>query len=362
MQNNIALITNMPTPYRVPLWDELKQISDLKVICISQREKNRQWDIEDRPYIEYIKSFHFYISSRDMPLHFSLPFSLFFRLLKANPDAVIITGYDAIQYWETLLYAKLFSKKKVMWSGSTLLSARSKNSFINKVKKFFISSFDTYYTYGTKASEYIESFAVKRENIITGINTIETDFYKNNTPNFSNNNGIISFLYVGQLVLRKGLKTTIEALSKVKKDNWVLTIVGIGPQEKELKKLSKTLGLENKVNFVGYKQKNQIIEYYAAADVFLMPSYLEVWGLVLNEALASGLFCLSSKYAGSTFDLIEDGKNGFIIDPLDVDDITNQINKTFDTCIDKNAIKNLFTVSYKNEAEKILHAVEKAKL
>ena len=348
----------MPTPYRLPLWDELKKISNLKVICIAKREKNRQWNVEIRPYVEFLKSIHFYIASRDMPIHISLPLNLFFKLVKENPDAVIITGYDAIQYWEALLYAKLFSKKKVLWSGSTLLSARSKNSMINKVKKFFINSFDAYYTYGTKASEYIESFGVDKKCIVTGINTVETEYYKNNTPNKSNEDEVISFLYVGQLLERKGLKTTIEAFSKIKKNNWVLNIVGTGSEEEQLKQLVEKLDLTNKINFLGYKQKDEVIKYYSKADVFLMPSYLEVWGLVLNEALASGLFCLASKYAGSTFDLIKEGENGLIIDPLDINDMVLKIDKTLEMSFNKKRIKDFFTVSYQEEALKILAAVE----
>jgi len=360
MHKKIILITNMPTPYRLPLWDEVKKISNLKVICISQREKNRQWNIESRSYIEFLKSFHFYFASRDMPLHITLPFSLFFKLIKENPDAVIITGYDAIQYWEALFYAKLFSKKKIMWSGSTLLSARSKNNFVNKVKSFFINSFDSYYTYGTKASEYIKSFGVNDKYIVTGTNTVETDFYKDNTPDISNSNGIISFLYVGQLVERKGLNNTIKAFSKIKKDNWILNIVGTGSEEEKLKILTKEFNLEKNINFLGYKQKNEITKYYSDADVFIMPSYSEVWGLVLNEALASGLFCLSSKYAGSTFDLIKNEKNGLIIDPINISNIVDAINKSFNISFNKRIIKDLFDVSYNKEASKILDAVKKA--
>jgi glycosyltransferase involved in cell wall biosynthesis len=359
MSKNIVLITNMPTPYRLPLWDELQKIFNLNVVCISQRENNRKWDVENRAYIKFLASFHFYINSRDMPLHISVPFNLFYKLIKANPDALIITGYDAIQYWEALLYATLFSKKKIMWSGSTLLSSRSKNNFVNKIKKFFINAFDSYYTYGTKASEYLESFGVSRQSIVTGINTVETTFYKDMTPNTTKNSNEISFLFVGQLVERKGLKNTIQAFSKLQEKKWTLTIVGSGPDEKELKQLTKTLNLEEKIIFVGYKQKNEVIKYYAKADVFLMPSYLEVWGLVLNEALASGLFCLSSKYAGSTFDLIENGKNGFMIDPLNINDIVENLNRTFELTLDKSFIKNSFTVSYTEEANKILQAVEK---
>jgi len=356
----IILITNMPTPYRLPLWDELKKLSDLDVICISKKEKNRNWNIEDRAYIQYLKSYHFFFKRWDFALHISLPFSLFFSLMKQNPEAVIITGYDSLQYWEALLYTKLFRKKRVLWNGSTLLSSRSKNKIVNAIKKYFIQSFDSYYTYGTQASRYLESFGISPAKIITGINTVDTEFYKSNTSDESNHSNIIKFLYVGQLIKRKGLKNTIEAFSKISIENWKLTIVGSGPDENVLKELVKRYSLSEKIEFVGFKQKDEIIGFYSAADVFLMPSYLEVWGLVLNEALASGLFCLSSKYAGSTFDLINDGKNGYTIDPKNIDDIVEKLEKTFNTKFNKRVIKDSFNVSYEKEAEKILESTKRA--
>ena len=91
-----------------------------------------------------------------------------------------------------------------------------------------------------------------------------------------------------------------------------------------------------------------------------MPSYSEVWGLVLNEALASGLFCLSSKYAGATIDLIEEGENGFSIDPLIIEDIEKKIIKTFELNINKKYIKDSFYVNYEDEANKIINSIKKA--
>ena len=358
MNRNITLITNIPSPYRVPLWDEVKKLSDFQVICIANNEKNREWETTSREYISFLKSYHLFFQKRDWALHFSLPFSVFFKLVKENPDAVMITGYDSPQYWEALLYAKLFGKKKVMWNGSTLLSSRSSHKLVNMLKNYFIGSFDAFYTYGTEATKYIESFGISKDKIFTGTNTIDTTFYKQNTPNERHSKETLDFLYVGQLIERKGLTNTLKAFSKIKYNDWILTIVGSGPQEEELKALVLEYNLEGKVNFVGFKQKEEIIDYFAKADVFLMPSYLEVWGLVLNEALASGLFCLSSQYAGATFDLIKDGKNGFIVDPKDVNDLTAKIDKTFNMEFNKESIKESFTVSYEEEARKILEAVK----
>jgi glycosyltransferase involved in cell wall biosynthesis len=228
------------------------------------------------------------------------------------------------------------------------------------LKNYFIRSFDAYYTYGSQATKYIESFGIESGRIVTGTNTVDTEFYKNVTDSSSENDGILRFLYVGQLIERKGLKNTIEAFSKISQVNWKMTIVGSGTDEALLKEQVKRYGLDDKIKFIGYKQKNEIIDYYSNSDVFLMPSYLEVWGLVLNEALASGLFCLASKYAGATFDLIEDGENGLIVDPKDVNDLVAKIEKTFDLEFNKNTIKDSFRVSYEEEARKILEAVKKA--
>ncbi|TLP36820.1 glycosyltransferase [Arcobacter arenosus] len=354
------LITNIPTPYRIPLWDKIKTSISFETICIAKIEKNRLWKIEKRDYISFLKSYHFFISKMDWPIHFTIPFSLFFKLLKENPNNLIITGYDSLAYWEALLYAKLFRKKTILWNGSTLLSSRSKNKIVNLLKKVFINSFDTFYTYGTEATKYLEHFGIQNKNIITGTNCVDTDYFKNNTPYTKQNSNSLNFLYVGQLIERKGLENTIKAFSKIKKTNWKLSIIGKGEDEDKLKKLVNDLSLRDKITFEGFKQKDEIIDYYSKADIFLMPSYLEVWGLVLNEALASGLFCLSSKYAGASIDLIHENKNGFTIDPLDINDLIKKIDQTFELNIDKEKIKESFTINYENEAKKIINAINKA--
>lgn len=354
------LITNIPTPYRIPLWDKLKEKISFEVICIAHMEKNRLWNIENRDYISFLKSYHFFISKMDWPVHFTIPFSLFFKLMIKNPDSLIISGYDSFAYWEALLYAKVFRKKTILWSGSTLQSSRSKNKIVYLLKRFFINSFDSFYTYGTEATKYIEYFGVDKKDIITGINCIDTEYFKNKTSNKKSGSNILKFLYVGQLIERKGLENTLKAFSKIENKNWELSIVGKGEDENKIINLVENLNLKNNVIFEGFKQKDEIINYYSQSDVFLMPSYSEVWGLVLNEALASGLFCLSSKYAGATIDLIEEGKNGYSIDSLIIEDIEEKITKTFQLDISKKRIKDSFNVNYEKEANKIIDSIKKA--
>lgn len=355
-----VIITNIPSPYRLPLWRSLCQLVNLSVICISETERNRHWNVVLDRHIIILKSAHIFFSRLDWGLHFTIPFALTQKLIKTSPDVVIIAGYDNMQHWEALLYAKIFGKKTVFWNGSTLLSSRSNNKAINFLKSFFIKSVDAYYTYGTKATEYLIHHGANPDNVITGTNTVDTDYFKENTSDSSLDDGNVKFLYVGQLLERKGLENTLQAFRSLKQTNWTLTIIGTGPDERKLKKIVTDFTLEKNIFFEGYKQKEEILKYFSDSNILIMPSYLEVWGLVINEALASGLFCLSSKYAGATFDLIDEDKNGLIIDPLDINSFVNDLQRCFDLQLDKREIKTSFTIAPNSEAIKIYNSIQKA--
>jgi glycosyltransferase involved in cell wall biosynthesis len=141
-------------------------------------------------------------------------------------------------------------------------------------------------------------------------------------------------LYIGQLIKRKGIIQVLKALNYLRDPEIGLIIVGSGPQEKELKKFCKENNLNN-IFFKGFQQQEMLPKYYALADIFILPSFEEVWGLVVNEALASGLYVLSSKYAGASYDLIKEGWNGEIFNPNDVTEIVELIKRI------KGDIKNL---------------------
>ena len=101
---------------------------------------------------------------------------------------------------------------------------------------------------------------------------------------------------------------------------WSLVIAGSGSEETRLRKLEKELRLEG-VLWVGFQQYHQLPQYYGLATAFIHPAKSEPWGLVVNEAAASGLPLLISRTVGARYELVRDHFNGLLFDPNSVADI-----------------------------------------
>lgn len=136
-----------------------------------------------------------------------------------------------------------------------------------------------------------------------------------------NKNYLVS---VGRLVQRKGYKYLIEALPKIENEDTELMIIGSGPQEKELKKKSKELGVSDKVNFLGYLSEEKKFQYLANSDIYVLSSIHEGFGIVLQEAMQVGLPIIATNRGGQK-DLIEDGKNGILIPPKEPETIADSV-------------------------------------
>ena len=109
-------------------------------------------------------------------------------------------------------------------------------------------------------------------------------------------NRLPRLISIGRLIPKKNFSVTISAISKLKNDIESYTIVGEGVQRKELEKLIKSLKLENKVKLVGWKEN--IEKYLKAADIQLIPSLYEGFGLVAVEGMSSGLPVVASNIPG----------------------------------------------------------------
>lgn len=91
-----------------------------------------------------------------------------------------------------------------------------------------------------------------------------------------------------------------------------MAIIGEGEEEATLKEYVKTNNLLN-VYFVGYKDKKTVMEYLKASDIFVHPTSTDVWGLVINEAMACGQPIITTDMCIAGSALIEDGVNGYIV-------------------------------------------------
>jgi glycosyltransferase involved in cell wall biosynthesis len=116
----------------------------------------------------------------------------------------------------------------------------------------------------------------------------------------------------GALIERKGIDFAIKIIELARNsisENIQLLILGEGPLKKSLQHLAK----EQSVYLLGFKQKDEIPYYFNISDVFLFCSRYDGWGLVINEAISTGLPCLVSKDVGSS-ELIVNHANGFVCD------------------------------------------------
>lgn len=150
--------------------------------------------------------------------------------------------------------------------------------------------------------------------------------------------GVKTLLFVGRLVDVKNLSSLLKACSLLS-FKYKLIIVGEGLLRDCLENEAKELNVN--VEFVGRKNGINLTAWYCCTDVFVLPSTMEAFGAVTNEALLGGCNCVISKLAGSAC-LIKEGVNGFLTDPYSVEDIAKQIDKACQLPIDSARLSKMF--------------------
>jgi glycosyltransferase involved in cell wall biosynthesis len=327
-RKRVCLIINIISPYRISLFNHLSRMMELKVIFLAESEENRNWKVcWDEIEFDYtvLKGGNLFIKRFEIPLY--LNFGLFKELRRYNPDSVVICGYHYPATWLSILYARHYKKKIILWAGSHLQSGFLKNRLTDLYKKMIIPCFDSYVTYGTAAKEQIVYYGADERKISIGCNTVDVNSLISKSKgldrsvteklrnSFSNQN----ILYVGSFIPRKGVMQLIKVFELLRNEveDVGLILVGDGPDKESYRAYIRENNIQD-VYFPGFVQKEEIVKYFLLSDCLVLPSYKEVWGLVVNEAMACGVPTVVSKYCGSSYDLIKDGENGYVIDPEDI--------------------------------------------
>lgn len=378
-EKRVLLMTNIIAPYRIPLFNAILERGNFyfKVVALAEREKNREWELSENKIkfnYQILYGWHWFVFGKKREVAIHINRGVFKVFLEYKPDVIIASGYDDLAYWQAFLYCKLYRKKYILWNGTTLLSAGSIRGIRALLKRIIIRGADRYIAYGTKAKEYLEYFGAEGGKIYTGTNTVDMEDFRSRVEEYRNKGSFSKerkqypkylLLYIGQLINRKGIIQVLKALDILGDQEIGFFIVGSGPEERNLKVFCKEKNIKN-VFFEGFKQQEELIKYYAFSDIFILPSLEEVWGLVVNEAMASGLYVLSSKYAGASYDLIKEGSNGEIFDPNDVEEIIGSIKgakeniediKEHRNDISKNACKEFGIEKYAGEFIKAIKDV-----
>jgi len=336
----VLLVSNVPQPYRVPLFNELdRQLKEkgieLKVVFAAAGYKRR------KSSIDFSEMKFGYEVLKSMTVNFGNIEKTIFTysgisgiISKFKPDKIIVSGFSPAAL---KIYLLSFFRKTsyIIWSGAIEFPGRFDSIFRKFERRLLIRRAAAFITYGSKAKDYLVKMGAPAAKVFIGINTVDTEFFATETKKIHHSipaGQQKHLLYVGYLVPRKNigrLVSIIEELSKTRND-FVLDILGDGSEKPLLEKMVLEKKLESRIIFHGFIQKKELPEYFAKGSCFLFQTGFDIWGLVLNEAMAAGVPVLSSVNAGATHDLIVDGETGFAVDFENKEDILNKINLILD--------------------------------
>jgi glycogen synthase len=133
-------------------------------------------------------------------------------------------------------------------------------------------------------------------------------------------------LSAGRIVHQKGLDLAMHALGGLKELNWEWHIAGDGPQMQALRSLAQELGIDDRVFFLGWQSREQIMESYREANVFLFPSRHEGMPNAILEAMSSGLPVIATCIAGNE-ELVIEGQTGYLVPSEDIEALQNALKK-----------------------------------
>jgi len=343
MKTRVALLHNIIAPYRFPLFEALSQQKavDLHVYFLSKTAKNRKWN-----WKKYVKQMKFAYSvlphwTIPLPLPEKIPVivnpTYIWELIKGKYDVVITAGWFDLSCLVTYVLAPIFRYKYIIWSESTNNEPSLQRTLSLPVVKWAVRNAASCIAIGTVSKEYLVSLGAKAERVAVALSTVDIEHFSKGSQistrrkkalrqelGFSPDSKVI--MYAGQFIPRKNVKTLLLAYSMMKTQKKALLLVGYGELEQELKDFVRVNKLPE-VAFVAHTEVDLMPHYYAVADVFVLPSLEETWGLVVNEAMACGLPVLLSNKVGSRGDLLEEGKNGWSFSPLNHEQLSKQLEK-----------------------------------
>jgi glycosyltransferase involved in cell wall biosynthesis len=156
-------------------------------------------------------------------------------------------------------------------------------------------------------------------------NGVDVELYKTGERDWSSPR----LLSVGRIVHQKGLDLAMHALGGLKELSWEWHIAGDGPQMQALQSLAQELGIDDRVFFLGWQSRAQIVESYKQANVFLFPSRHEGMPNAILEAMSSGLPVIATCIAGNE-ELVIDGQTGYLVPTENIEVLQDALKKILD--------------------------------
>lgn len=310
----VLFITNLPAPYKIEFLNELGKLVELTVIFERSTASNRN----KRWFIDFQADKHFdaiWLSGINIGDENSLDLSIISCLRKKDYDLVLVNGYSSFSEMIAISYLKFHRRCYAVICDGII---PGKTSVIKKcVKKWLISGARFWLSPNEITDAALKKNGAIHEKIyrypfssIHGKELVSVPYDREPYKEKVGCDSKYMILFVGQMIYRKGIDVLCEAVGALNCD-YQLFLVGDATD----------IGADNdKIVNIGFLTKNELKNYYMAADVCVLPSREDIWGLVINEALSLGTPVIATDKCGAALELIENSQNGFVV-PADRADL-----------------------------------------
>lgn len=327
----VLYLANIPSPYRVNFFNEWGKYCDLTVIF-----EKRKFAHRDDSWAEFeFKNFQGVFLPHNVLGTKRTNVTAIYHYLKKNVyDQIIVSNFTNSVGILAIEYMRLRHMPYTLESDGGF--AKNGNGFKERFKKHIMKDAQHYMSTSKAHDQYYLAYGAKGERVIR---YPFTSIYQRDilaSPTSIDQKETIKcsldmqekhvVLSIGQFVPRKGYDVLLQASRNF--DSTIgIYIVGGKPTQEYLD-FKQTHNLHN-VHFVDFKTKDELKQYYRAADLFVLPTREDVWGLVINEAMAQGLPVITTQRCIAGLELVANNENGFIVPVDDAHELADKMQLVF---------------------------------
>lgn len=320
----ILFLTNIPSPYRVNFFNELGKHCELTVLF----EKAASGERDDSWKSFHSESFRAIVLKGKSVRTDSAFCPQVVKYLSKDYDHIVVTNMTTSTGIAAIAYMKLHKIPYEVESDGGF--PKDGKGLKEKLKKWLISGATRWFSTSEMHDQYYLQYGANKEGIVRYPFTslYEKDILKESVDKIELRKqlGITErkvIICVGQFIYRKGIDLLIKASDGLSSDIGIY-IVGGKPTDEYLK--LKEDHHNAIIHFVDFMPKSELFKFYQAADLFVLPTREDIWGLVINEAMANGLPVITTNKCIAGLELVDD-KNGALINVDSVDDIVESANR-----------------------------------
>ncbi len=328
----VLFLTNYPAPYRVRFFDELARTLDVTVLFADrtedQKHRNADW------YIPGQGRFHAVQLERRAAVFGTNALCLDVTAwLRKDFDAIVVCGYSNPTVMLAMAYLRLHRIPFYMEVDGGLIRREGRGKYL--FKRALVRMASWWLSSGRATTRYLVHYGAEENRVFTyPFSSLDEGDIADAPAALEEMAALRQMLgsgeakvvlAVGQFIHRMGFDVLLRAVPDLEPDTGVY-FVGGTPTADYLR-LREELGAE-RVHFVGFLKKEALTAYYRAADVFVLPTREDIWGLVVNEAMAYGLPVIATDHCVAALELVEDGVSGYLVPVEDAGLLAERINRT----------------------------------